>query len=184
MTKRLLDLGAVQQHNRRGSTPLHIACRDNAFEYVEVFLENNAEWLQDSLGCTPLSVACKDGNIEIVEYLIDQGYDLDSDDSSMDAMLQVCCTGNIEIGQMLLESSQSPEERQVEDCWMFQACQHGFIKMVELLIAYGGIPGAGMFNSLSAARESGNWELITLLLEHGAYDGPFHEGTPRLFLSS
>lgn len=53
-------------------TPLHLACRRENTQIVNILLENGAEVnATDGLGDTPLHIACENSNLTIMQKLLD-----------------------------------------------------------------------------------------------------------------
>jgi len=68
------NLNLINSKNIGGATALHIACREQNFEIVEILIKNKANInLQDNEGWTPLMRASLAGDKEIVKLLIQKG---------------------------------------------------------------------------------------------------------------
>lgn len=68
------NLNLINSKNIGGATALHIACREQNFEIVEILIRNKANInLQDNEGWTPLMRASLAGDEKIVKLLIKKG---------------------------------------------------------------------------------------------------------------
>ncbi len=68
------NLDLINSKNIGGATALHIACREQNFEIVEILTKNKANInLQDNEGWTPLMRASLAGDEKIVELLVKNG---------------------------------------------------------------------------------------------------------------
>ena len=68
------NLNLINSKNIGGATALHIACREQNFEIVEILIKNKANInLQDNEGWTPLMRASLSGDEKIIKLLIKKG---------------------------------------------------------------------------------------------------------------
>ncbi len=66
----------LNDQDRAGCTPLHVACIENSTEAFDVLIEKNPDVnTADITGDTPLISACKNNNLHMVRKLIEKGAD-------------------------------------------------------------------------------------------------------------
>lgn len=103
----------LNRKNKKGLTPLLIACERNLPKVITNLLETwNAEFLPDEEGNTPLAIASFCGNMEAVEALLKCLLSLDKQNSQIDIpnhngctpLWLACRTGNAKMVKLLLDA--------------------------------------------------------------------------------
>jgi hypothetical protein len=140
--KLLLSKGAdVNAKDRRGLTPLHLACFSHRGRAVaELLIAQGANINAKPDGRTPLHVAAWSGNVPVAELLIAKGADIDAK----------------------ANNGWTP---------LHGACFRGRKVVVELLIAKGtdlNVKDNRGQTGLSLAKQQGHEEIVELLRNHGA----------------
>ena len=99
--------------DKRGLSPVTLACRCLHKECLELLLEHGAKPdAKDANGNTPLCVACNGEDIFCVEILLKHGADPNLPNSSGNTPLHVACKFKLdEIIQVLLEHGANPNAR-------------------------------------------------------------------------
>lgn len=94
--KRLIEAEAdVNERNREGETPLHVACEFGCFEIAEALIEAGADVnARDNHGVTPLIKACSNIYTLLAKLLLDSGAEVNAvngrDNESYTALHAAC----------------------------------------------------------------------------------------------
>ncbi|XP_043468716.1 ankyrin-1-like [Leptopilina heterotoma] len=158
-----------------GSTPLHIAVKENKIDFVELFLKAGVSPnLTSNSGLTPLHIAVEQKNKCVITTLLKNGANVDAA-GSFDIetpLLSAAIAGNSEIVEILSEET---EQRSTE--WkegllvMYLGAYYGHKNIVELMLKKKVDPNGTCNNSLApmhAACQQGHKNIVILLLENGA----------------
>ena len=69
---------AADRANKKGGTPLFIACRNGDIEAARLLLKKGAEVDRaEENGFTPLLAACLNGHVDVARLLLDKGAEVD-----------------------------------------------------------------------------------------------------------
>jgi len=92
----LLEAGAPMTTDKKGRTPLMLACGRRRYrgDVVKTLIEFGADVNQKNDTDTPLSLAARHGHYNCVEALIDAGADVAKDIGSPDSPLYLACKHN------------------------------------------------------------------------------------------
>ena len=98
----LVDVGAK---NSYGSTPLHLACENNALECAKLLIARGADvGAKDNVGWTPLHWASRNNSIETAKLLLARGADVEAKTNAGSTPLHRACENNaLELAKLLLE---------------------------------------------------------------------------------
>lgn len=143
--KKLIEMGAeVNQGNKKGDTPLHIACEHFQVETVRVLLNAGAKPnVKNRSGCGPLTKAAgarihKEDEIksakEIMRILREAGADVKKFQDGM--ARNAARHGNTELMQSLIDLGADPQEgsSSFKNTALHKAAQKGYSDTVEVLM--------------------------------------------------
>jgi len=102
---------SINHRNKKGLTPLLIACERGNVEIIKKLVKAGAQFLPDSKGASPLSVASFCGQIEVVKVLLELEpslLNLTDEESGNTPLWHAARTGNFKMVQLLLESGADP----------------------------------------------------------------------------
>lgn len=191
--KLLLEAGANPEHksNALGLTALSVACLIPRSDIAKLLLEGNANPdCKEQFDWTPLFSAVEHGNVEIVRLLLDHGANVNAKNevgltplsSATEKDSQTLVTMLMENGACHVDGHfKHPEQ-------LFVAAYCGQSKYTKFLLQIG--VDANMteqsYSALSIAAWSGEFEVVTHLLDHNAeidYQVP-HSGSTALFAAA
>eukprot|EP00375_Theileria_parva_P003352 XP_766034.1 ankyrin repeat protein [Theileria parva strain Muguga] len=149
----LIGLCGINNKNKFGLSPLHVATELGSYEICKILIENNANVnICSKSFSTPLSIAVIKSHTDLIDLLLEHGADPnvtepdDDDDDSCDSkksipppLVYCSSSGNTDLVNKLLENGANPN-----------------------------ICDSQGWTSLHCAAESGHLSICKLLIEHGA----------------
>jgi len=171
--ERLLSTGARVDAEVRGATPLQAASFYNQIDLAELLVLRgaNVNAVCRSEGRTPLAIAAIKGYTNIAQLLIDKGATVNpmGGDGTLTPLMSAAGKGHADIVELLIANGGDVNANTITTP-LHYAADGGYTGIAELLIGKGAnvnaVDPAG-FTPLSVARESGQTDMVHLLLEHG-----------------
>lgn len=172
----LLNSGAdVDAHDAGKQTSLSWAAREGHQKVVTLLLESGATLdLTDTSGRTPLLWALEQGHCEVVELLLEKGAVFDhSDRDEMTPLFLAAKGGHTKVVGLILDkmTDARPKRDQSMDEALLWAISYSRVETVGFLLTKGvevNKRHSYGWSPLSCAAETGNIEVVKLLLEKGA----------------
>ncbi len=171
----LIDAGAhINQRNKKGQTPLFLACAKNAQDKAYCLLERGADPnITNNSGCGPLGKAARHGNQDLILTLIDAGALLAK---FQDAMLREAVKGQwINVMQWLLDQGAAVNGRSTSfgSTPLHKAVRYKQLQAAQFLLKHGASPHARdakgntpLDVALAQRNDTKSHELVDLLMEH------------------
>ncbi|XP_063072176.1 dynein axonemal heavy chain 12 isoform X2 [Engraulis encrasicolus] len=159
----LLEHGSdpnVPKHN--GQLPIHRLAHRGHMQALTILLEVTSDEAVDKSGMSPLHCATAGGHTECLEMLLSAGYD-----------------PNYRLASWV--SRHYDDERKSA---LFFAVTNEDLRSVKILLEAGALPNQDPIKCLQVALRSGNYELINVLLRHGANVNYFSTVNPAHFPSA
>jgi ankyrin repeat protein len=168
---------AIGKANKRGDTPLTLACTHNQPAILAMMLARlPSHTAVDTLsprGLTLLMHAADSGNENIVKLLLDHGATMDMPGKfNWTALTLAAQSGHTSVVELLLDRGAMPD-RTSNNGWtpLMFACKAGHTSMAKLLLAHGAMPDQVNHDGqtpLMLACEAGDIDAAELLLNRGA----------------
>lgn len=156
-----------------GSTPLHVAARNNETENVRKLLKGGVDVnATNRYAVSALSVACENGNSAIVEALLAAGADVNTRQRGGETVLMIAArSGNKASVEALLNrgADVTAKDKKGQTAIMWAAAE-GHAPVVDLLIKKGGDFKTvldGGFTAFFFALRAGHSEVVDVLLKAG-----------------
>uniref|UniRef100_A0A7N6FAQ2 SOCS box domain-containing protein n=1 Tax=Anabas testudineus TaxID=64144 RepID=A0A7N6FAQ2_ANATE len=175
--KRILEItfsaspsGAAQCRTLKGETPLFLAVVHGLRENATFLLQNGCSPdLQNDEQDSPLVAAILNDQYDLATLLLRYSANVDQTGPLSRTALHECAFLGLEnFVHLLLESGANPNACDIKKKTpLALAAQNGHLKVVEVLLQKGTIPSESG-TILFEAAASGNPDIISLLLEHGA----------------
>eukprot|EP00744_Colponema_vietnamica_P007045 GILI01010177.1.p1 GENE.GILI01010177.1~~GILI01010177.1.p1 ORF type:complete len:256 (+),score=47.01 GILI01010177.1:61-768(+) len=122
----LLNQGAnVNVVDSFGSTPLHYACHQGAFDVAILLVQAKARInVANKSGHTPLHKACMSGNVLLVRFLLDYGADKDAvTHANWTPLMWAARHNHLGVATQLLSYEASTKVQSVDGLYAVQLCQ-------------------------------------------------------------
>jgi ankyrin repeat protein len=172
----LLEAGA-----RVDFTTIHKAIDSNDATTLAILLQTRPDWGPRELGERLLTKAAVNGNPSIVRLLMARGYDVnlpppgsDEDGSFLNPLQAGTYGENLPVVEALLTGSCTQE---VLDAALLVSVNDGTGQIVRLLLRAGAKPDA---ETLAAAATLGDFQILRLLIDHGADPASIWQGRTQL----
>ena len=157
-----------------GLTPLHIACKYGHPTVLGLLLDAHADCnAVDNDKTTALDFACRNGYHMVVKMLLTKPEcGTDSNEQGKVSPLSVAIDrGFFDCAQFLLEKNACAEVQEIGNrTALCQAALNGHVALCQLLLKHGANSNVSIEEKpiLCVVAESGNLEIVTLLVESGA----------------
>ncbi len=160
--------------NNSGSTPLHLAARNDHKDVAELLLANNVNVDAKNLNAqTPLDLAALGGHKDMVELLLANKADISARDGNGDTPL-LYATDDKDVVELLLHKKADINAKDNDgETALERAAATGRKEVVELLLAKGADVNAkdiGGKTPLDWAVSRGHKGVADLLRQHGAHE--------------
>lgn len=165
------DCPDINKKNKKGETPLHIACKNKHVRIVECLLKcKAARDIKDKANKTALHFGCETGDIRIVKYLT--GSDTisinEKDVKGMTPIHIACEKGHHDVIKYLIEKKAKIDVAdKIDRTPLHYACTHRMCDIVEVLISNNAcvnkVDKKGS-TPLHIARECKNDEVVKILV--------------------
>ena len=159
--------------DKEGDTPLHNAVAFGHFEIVEILVKNGANiYVRNFKNEEPLDTAITKGHYTISKYLLENGTD---DGEEFHVPLELAIMNcRVDLVKLLLWhgawiSGEFENEYPLQIAIGYQS-----LEIIKVLLENGADPNysddpmGDTFPIIEMALETGNWEIINMLLKHGA----------------
>lgn len=155
--------------------PLHNACKNGNLVFAKKLIKEGANmYLLDAQGKTPAEIALETNNYHCLRYLLKKGFNSNHIISSNISLLSFACFENkYEAVKVLLEHGAQKTSTMLE-----YSCSLGYKQIVKLLLEKDYLSILS-YDSLCAACNYGDKDIVQLLIEHG-----IQNNTQELYNSS
>lgn len=167
------DPSAITLKNEEESTPLHVACMNNAIDVLNFLIEKHANLeAANHLGKTPLMIAVENEAFECVKTLTAAGANLNHRDKSRYSPLYLAvATGCI---AMVLYLGMRPNIK-LDDEALYYAVRHNHLAAVKVLVELGmdvSQPSSMKDTPIQCATRYDCLDVLSYLLDKGADPNP------------
>ncbi|MDH3997358.1 MAG: ankyrin repeat domain-containing protein [Desulfuromonadales bacterium] len=164
-----------QPEQKKASSALIFAAERGFVDIVKLLLSKGAEYnYQNNHDFSALQAASRNGHLEVVKLLVQVGADVDlMDESGRSALWFAADSDSLELLQYLVEQGADVNIRSSRN-WtpLFSAVKNDSLEMTQYLIDQDAKVNIrsqqGVHSPLLMAANSGNVEMVTMLLEAGA----------------
>ncbi|GHM58517.1 MAG: hypothetical protein sL5_06610 [Candidatus Mesenet longicola] len=173
MIKFVLENSAnVNEKNKYGNTPLHLAALSNNMEITELLLKYGAKMDErNDSGEMPLHFAASSGYKEIIEKLVTAGIDINArNKAGWTALMFAAQNGHLAVVEALIKAGADVSVQGGQYTAMNLAARNGHVGVVELLLNHGAkVDEKNENNSipLHFAAQAGHAEVVKLLISRG-----------------
>jgi ankyrin repeat protein len=131
----------IQQKDAEGNTLLHKAAASDAYDIIQILLNNNIKQTTNKHGWTPLMTACDTGGIKSVRLLLSAGTNPNSMASKGKSPLTLAAIKNKHDNfKVLLSTGANPKGPANDYSPFYHALQSGRAEILDLLRETSGIP--------------------------------------------
>ena len=166
---------AADRANKKGRTPLFIACLNGDIEAVRLLLKKGAEVDRaEKDDATPLYIACAKGNVDAARLLLENGAEVDRAGGlfGQTPLHAACWQGHVELARLLLEKGAAVDRAQKQGATpLHVACLNGHVEAALLLLDKGADVNRANENGMTPlylARRNNHVDVVGLLLKKGA----------------
>jgi len=168
----VLDFMEGMEHSTKG-TLLMWASYHGYLEIADLLIKKGADVnKKGETGWTALMSACRMGHPKITQLLIRYGAEVnESDEYSFTPLMYAVMQGDIDSVNLLVEHHASLDARADNGFTALMFACYNHKDIAEYLLARGSdlsLEGGNGWNALYVAAVSGKYEIVKLLLEHGA----------------
>ncbi|OEH45886.1 Phosphocholine transferase AnkX [Legionella parisiensis] len=165
LINKLIEKGVnLNTANKQGLTPLMLACKHGFNEIVQILLENGAKTdLTDKKGNSALHHACIEGHANIVQQLVKADPDIvniENNERISALMYAISLHEDEQLIKFLLDSNS-----EANFVTLYLTCVKGRLRGVEVLLEHNPQIFKNDSRLILAAINSGNTNLVKLLLE-------------------